>query len=153
MENNWEFLVLYFPKWRQKQACLHQLHFLPSSALILLFPAQTSPSLTTFFPSSNSTHSFSSLTKMMTYYFSTWLHTDDRRVVGGRIDQLSSHIPSITKPQVAIFTLPTGKNSRNLCRLAVSGKDWPWSFSLSLEMKNFHYDTHHCNLMAIPGYW
>lgn len=152
MENNWEFLVLFFPKWRQKQACLHQLHFLPSSALILLFPAQTSPSLTTFFPSSNSTHSFSSLTKM-TYYFSTWLHTEDRRVVGGRIDQLSSHIPSITKPQVAIFTLPTGKNSRNLCRLAVSGKDWPWSFSLSLEMKNFHYDTHHCNLMAIPGYW
>lgn len=37
MENNWEFLVFFFPKWRQKQVCLQQLHFLPSSALILPF--------------------------------------------------------------------------------------------------------------------
>lgn len=127
VEKKWEFFVLFFPKWRQKQACLWS----------CLFAAQTSPSLTASPPSSNSTkpqsHFFSSLIKMI-----AWLHTVDRRVVGGRTDQLSSHIPSITKPQVPIFTLPTGRKIAGISAdlLSVVNPDpgasrsrWKWRIS------------------------
>lgn len=93
-------------------------------------------------------HLFSlSFKKIIGFCFCVASHMAELRRGGG--GQLCSHIPWCRKLQVTFFTLPTGRNSRNLHRPTASAKHWPWSFSVTQEMKNFHSDTHHCNLMGI----